>query len=152
MPYTDPQKQREASRRWYARNREREAAKHKKWHEENRERSREIGREYYATNKDAVLARTNQWHRDNADKHRAYAIQNEHKRRAVITNMDGMNEWVEALKGDPCSYCGKPMEELDHIDALSRGGEHSWTNLTAACKKCNGSKFTKTLLESLLCR
>ena len=152
MPYVDPEKQKEANKRYYARNREREAAKRRKWHEDNRERSREISREYYSANKEAVLTRTNRWHRDNPDKHRAYAIQSQHKRRAVATDLEGMNDWVDILRGDRCTYCGGPMEELDHIVPVSGGGEHSWENLTSSCKKCNGTKFTKSVLEYLLCR
>ncbi len=43
-----------------------------------------------------------------------------------------------------CQYCAKsfPSEKLtiDHIVPKSRGGKNSWTNLVAACKKCNQKK------------
>lgn len=58
-------------------------------------------------------------------------------------------EYAQILAHDPCSYCGAPMEHVDHIDPLSRGGEHVWSNLTAACRSCNVSKLAKPLLEFL---
>ena len=43
-----------------------------------------------------------------------------------------------------CQYCGRqyaPSElTLDHVLPRSRGGESSWDNLVACCKKCNHKK------------
>lgn len=43
-----------------------------------------------------------------------------------------------------CQYCGaRPGKEdltLDHVVPRSRGGEHSWENLVAACTSCNRRK------------
>ena len=51
-----------------------------------------------------------------------------------------------------CQYCSKvfPTEKLtvDHVMPKSRGGEKSWTNLVAACKKCNQKKGDKTPEEA----
>lgn len=133
MPYLDPEKTREANRRWYARNRDREAAKRRKWHQDNREQSRAISRAYYKANTEKVLQRTN------------------HAHRARITSSEGLLDWINILKADPCSYCGQLMQEIDHIESLSQGGSHSWDNLTSACRYCNRSKHTKSLLEFLQC-
>ncbi len=40
-----------------------------------------------------------------------------------------------------------PTENLtiDHVMPKSRGGEKSWTNLVAACKKCNQKKVAEHL-------
>jgi 5-methylcytosine-specific restriction endonuclease McrA len=50
-----------------------------------------------------------------------------------------------------CQYCAKsfPSEKLtiDHIVPKSRGGKNSWTNLVAACKKCNQKKGCRTPSE-----
>jgi 5-methylcytosine-specific restriction endonuclease McrA len=56
------------------------------------------------------------------------------------------------LRGDPCSYCGAPMEHVDHIHPLASGGTGAWDNLTAACAACNHSKQTRSLLEFMLAR
>ena len=43
-----------------------------------------------------------------------------------------------------CQYCGEKPGQLaltvDHVVPRSRGGEHSWTNLATACKRCNQRK------------
>ena len=43
-----------------------------------------------------------------------------------------------------CQYCGDKPGQLaltvDHVVPRSRGGEHSWTNLATACKRCNQRK------------
>jgi len=50
--------------------------------------------------------------------------------------------------GNRCQYCSRifSTEKLtvDHIVPKSRGGEKSWTNLVAACKKCNQKKGCRT--------
>jgi len=50
-----------------------------------------------------------------------------------------------------CQYCSKvfPTEKLtvDHVLPKSRGGKKSWTNLVAACKKCNQKKGCRTPKE-----
>ncbi|MBS1488275.1 MAG: HNH endonuclease [Bacteroidetes bacterium] len=40
-----------------------------------------------------------------------------------------------------CQYCGIRRDlTLDHVMPSSRGGTHSWQNLTTACKRCNAKK------------
>lgn len=43
-----------------------------------------------------------------------------------------------------CQYCGKRFNHneltYDHVWPQSKGGDHSWENLVAACKPCNHSK------------
>ncbi|MBW7883952.1 MAG: HNH endonuclease [Caldilineaceae bacterium] len=47
-----------------------------------------------------------------------------------------------------CQYCGdKPGHAaltVDHVIPRSRGGEHSWSNLVTACKRCNQRKGNLT--------
>lgn len=49
-----------------------------------------------------------------------------------------------------CQYCGKKSTVLtvDHIIPKSRGGEHKWDNVVAACTRCNCNKSNKTLSEA----
>lgn len=49
-----------------------------------------------------------------------------------------------------CQYCGEFGNTVDHIMPKSRGGGNTWTNLCAACKKCNGKKANKTPQEAHL--
>jgi|TARA_Y100000996_G_scaffold370542_1_gene318221 5-methylcytosine-specific restriction endonuclease McrA len=50
-----------------------------------------------------------------------------------------------------CQYCGNKflIESLtvDHLIPKSRGGANTWTNLVAACKKCNQKKGCRTPQE-----
>lgn len=51
-----------------------------------------------------------------------------------------------------CLYCGEQhdFEKLtrDHIVPRSRGGKESWTNLVAACRRCNQRKGSRTPEEA----
>lgn len=47
-----------------------------------------------------------------------------------------------------CQYCSRPAENIDHVVPRSRGGEHSWDNVVAACKRCNARKEDRLLAES----
>lgn len=47
-----------------------------------------------------------------------------------------------------CQYCGEPADSLDHIVPRSRGGEHVWENVVAACRPCNVTKRDRYLEET----
>jgi 5-methylcytosine-specific restriction endonuclease McrA len=47
-----------------------------------------------------------------------------------------------------CQYCGGPAESIDHIVPRSRGGEHVWENVVAACRPCNVRKRDRMLHET----
>lgn len=46
-----------------------------------------------------------------------------------------------------CVYCGLHADTIDHVRPRSRGGEHLWTNVVAACARCNHRKGDKLLSE-----
>ena len=45
-----------------------------------------------------------------------------------------------------CQYCGATPGDLtiDHVLPRCEGGEHTWTNVVSACKKCNHRKAGRT--------
>src|SRR5271157_4981149 len=51
-----------------------------------------------------------------------------------------------------CQYCGHTLNlsdfTLDHVVPRSQGGTSCWTNLVAACVRCNKRKDHQTLKES----
>jgi 5-methylcytosine-specific restriction endonuclease McrA len=57
------------------------------------------------------------------------------------------------LEADACAYCGVPNDregrgfQLDHVQPLSQGGEHSLDNLSVACARCNRAKWDQSLSE-----
>lgn len=58
--------------------------------------------------------------------------------------------YLDALRRDPCAYCGGPGGAIDHIDSTARGGEDDPANLTGACRECNSRKGAAKLLRSLM--
>ena len=49
-----------------------------------------------------------------------------------------------------CQYCGRVAESIDHVIPRSRGGEHSWENVVAACRPCNVRKRDRLLDETTM--
>lgn len=47
---------------------------------------------------------------------------------------------VFARDGHRCQYCGAQAESIDHVLPRSRGGQHAWDNVVAACRRCNTRK------------
>ena len=48
---------------------------------------------------------------------------------------------------DICTYCGVTTNlTIDHIVPLSKNGTHTFDNLTIACRSCNTSKYTHSLV------
>ena len=41
-------------------------------------------------------------------------------------------------------YCGNLADSIDHIMPRSRGGQHEWENVAAACRPCNLHKRDRT--------
>lgn len=46
-----------------------------------------------------------------------------------------------------CAYCGLKADTIDHVRPRSRGGAHLWTNVVAACARCNHRKGDRLLGE-----
>ena len=49
-----------------------------------------------------------------------------------------------------CQYCGRRGDRLtvDHVRPRARGGDTSWTNVVAACLRCNLQKGSRTLEDA----
>jgi hypothetical protein len=46
-----------------------------------------------------------------------------------------------------CAYCSKTANTMDHVTPRSRGGQHRWENVVAACQLCNAKKDDHLLSE-----
>jgi 5-methylcytosine-specific restriction endonuclease McrA len=46
-----------------------------------------------------------------------------------------------------CAYCPAKADTIDHVRPRSRGGQHVWTNVVAACARCNHRKGNRMLGE-----
>lgn len=47
-----------------------------------------------------------------------------------------------------CQYCGMAADSIDHVVPRSRGGQHTWENVAAACRACNLRKRDRTPTEA----
>jgi 5-methylcytosine-specific restriction endonuclease McrA len=47
-----------------------------------------------------------------------------------------------------CLYCGRKFSDhhltRDHVIPVSKGGQNTWTNVVAACKRCNHHKGARS--------
>lgn len=160
MPYKDPAKRREISRRWkdrnqqhirdYNRRRPKRKRKHsesdrarlRRWRAANAEKCREQGRWYHR-----------RWAKSNPEKVR----EGKRKRRAREKNaISNFHPWMEKYyryaQQDRCFYCGRDISQayhLEHMTPFKRGGLHSWDNTCLACPSCNLRKGIKTAEEFL---
>jgi 5-methylcytosine-specific restriction endonuclease McrA len=46
-----------------------------------------------------------------------------------------------------CVYCALRADTIDHVIPRSRGGRNEWTNVVAACARCNHRKGDRLLAE-----
>lgn len=108
-------------------------------------------REWWAANKAKSPVYKQRWQRSDPVTARVSAWASEQRRRGLPPNVQAI-AYARVLAGDPCSYCGGPAEQVDHITPQSAGGNGDWTNLTAACGDCNNRKHAKSLLHFMLDR
>ncbi|SOD66308.1 5-methylcytosine-specific restriction endonuclease McrA [Streptomyces zhaozhouensis] len=52
-----------------------------------------------------------------------------------------------ARDGGRCAYCGGVATSVDHVIPRSRGGQHAWDNVVAACRSCNHIKADRHVAE-----
>ena len=54
------------------------------------------------------------------------------------------DQWQQTLEDHKyrCAYCGTPDENLtqDHVMPISKGGNHTASNIVPACRSCNAKK------------
>ena len=54
---------------------------------------------------------------------------------------------VLARDAHRCVYCAVRADTIDHVVPRSRGGRNEWTNVVAACARCNHRKGDRLLGE-----
>lgn len=72
-----------------------------------------------------------------------YFVKVPYRRRASLSRRA-----VLARDGHSCQYCGRRADTVDHVVPRSRGGQHRWENLVAACRPCNAHKRDRLLPET----
>ncbi len=104
----------------------------------------------YERNKERLLKKGNEWRNRNPERVAAYARKRRASRRGAAINDLTMEQWnrIQQAYGHRCVYCGKKMKgrlSQDHITPLSKGGNHTVSNVVPACVPCNSSKGNRPL-------
>ena len=122
-------------------------AANRRWREAHPERCRELDRLYRSRqNREARAATKKRWQQANSERRcAAEARRNARKRSApgydytTATHIAARCE----MWGRRCYLCGAPMEAVDHVIPLAKGGPHWPANLRPICKSCNSAKKDK---------
>ena len=100
---------------------------------------------YHLAHKPEIAAYMKKWQKVNGQK----CADSSAKRRALklgATVEKVSRAVVYERDGGRCHICGKKVPKkgwhLDHIVALTNGGEHSYRNVAVSCAKCNQRKHT----------
>jgi 5-methylcytosine-specific restriction endonuclease McrA len=132
---------REVNRRWRARHREEERARHAA----NRAKDPGGAARLCKSWRERNPKKYKQWRLDNPDAVKLARRVCQHNRRQAKGKL--LKRDAEQILDIPCAYCGVAAEHIDHCTPLSRGGRNDTSNCVGACARCNLSKGTKTVLE-----
>lgn len=143
----NPDKIREKARTQRQKHSEKIRARNKKWRKENSEHLRSRKKEYYQDNKPHFLRITKIWRTANAEKCKGYG----RARRAREKNAEGHHSpedirRIYRLQRGKCAACRALLGQgyqVDHIQALSKGGSNRPSNLQLLCMPCNRAKSDK---------
>ena len=130
----------------YHKNRDKWLANNQRWKSQNRERYLKSQAKYYQKNKALVKQRISKW---NA-RHKSQLVNYNNKRRITLESNKFLvfEKDIRKILNQPCFYCKTtPATTIDHIIPVAKGGRHSVGNLIGACRPCNSSKKTKTIME-----
>ncbi len=119
-------------------NPEGERIRKRRYNSTHKEQNAETRRNYNTTHPEAKRAERE---RHRARKRNAFGI--DYTTNAMITARIEYYGWC-------CWICGKPMEAIDHVKPLSKGGAHLPCNLRPICRDCNSSKGNKWPLPGFL--
>jgi 5-methylcytosine-specific restriction endonuclease McrA len=158
---------RDRAREGYRKNREKRIAQAKEWRDANADRVRELAtkrrradlegynayqRDWRMRNPEAANASFRAWKKRNPEAVAAMARRHRARVRGAAGTVTAA-EWRELLVEFDyrCAYCNIPSSslEMDHMQPVSRGGDHLRENVVPACLPCNRRKGTRTALEFL---
>lgn len=76
------------------------------------------------------------------------------KRESDFYNISENRLKVYERDGYLCFHCGTSLTRfsatLDHIQPVSRGGDHSYTNLVTSCLHCNSRRGNSPIMDTIL--
>jgi len=152
----NPKLLRASYKRWYARHSEKSKKRAAAWRAANLDRARARESTYRARNPEKAKSQDRAYYLANPEKYKEAQRRREARKKGAeisdLTEADWRTILVEY--NNCCSYCGVAGTALEqeHKIPLSRGGNHTKSNVVPACLPCNRSKGTKTDEEFLLWR
>jgi len=112
----------------------------------HREERRAYGKRYRETHREERRIYQRAYHKAHPEVVKASFHRRRAQQAAAGKNDLTAHQWkeIKAHYDHRCVYCGRKMSRLtmDHILPLSKGGEHTFTNIVPACKACNDRKYT----------
>jgi 5-methylcytosine-specific restriction endonuclease McrA len=166
------EEQRKKWRAAYQRKKEKAVARQRAYRLIHQEQTRDAGRKRdkrrYDANPDKYrIKRRKQYQDDKAsyyeyqkayralhpDKVRVWHSKRYVKKKHVAISDLTAAQWseIKLVHGNRCAYCGKKLTPrqitLDHITPISKGGNHTRTNVVPACKSCNSRKGNREVLR-----
>ena len=135
---------RKSAKQWRQNNLEKAKARARHYYLKNRPIRLEKRRQYAAQNRHTVRAQSLAWKKVNLDRCRIHEQRRRAQKLKATRNDLTHQQWmtIKAHYGSRCVYCGRKMQRLtmDHIIPLSKGGEHTFSNVVPACALCNSKK------------
>jgi 5-methylcytosine-specific restriction endonuclease McrA len=133
----------------YLANRDRLLDRSKRWGRDNKERKLKYQREYYAKNRERIRVEQKAYRQDNPEVDRNLRRLKRVRRKELGVIDLTTQEWLEVLECFDycCAYCFQSGVGLtqDHVVPISKGGNHTKSNVVPACVTCNSSKHARDL-------
>lgn len=132
-----------------AKNREQARAKTAQWRKDNPERQSASVKSWISKNREAYTAYQARYRVENRDRRN---VLNKRRMQQVDKGDLTLAQWEQILYefDHCCAYCQtRGKLQLEHMTPLSRGGQHTASNVVPACQPCNGRKHTRTIFEFL---
>ena len=149
----NPKPFREKDRLYNITNHDKKLEKDRLYREENREKLRIAYRLFHEEHKEERNAKASLRHAENPEPKRfAASLRKKRIKNATINDLT-LAQWkeIKAAYGHRCMYCPptcwrcrdkKHKLTMDHIIPLSKGGNHTASNIVPACHSCNSKKYT----------
>ncbi len=130
---------------WAAQNREHRLTYLKTYKKTHLERHRMLQAKYRAADPSQSRAINRRSYAAKPESHHVGARRYRARKAQAAINDLTQAQWLEIQEAfhHCCAYCGKCAKGYltqDHITPLSRGGNHTASNIVPACRPCNSSK------------
>lgn len=123
---------------------------HQRYGQEHAERIKQNAAAYYQKTRQERDDYNAEWRRKNPQRWTAIHKRWVANKKGARINDFTEDQWQAMLKHyhGRCAYCGKKSPDLtqDHITPLSKGGDHTLSNIVPACRSCNSKKNAGPIL------